>query len=181
MGKDWSKDERSWKMGEDVESDRFRRVFSYIDPNPSEASRDEQFKHIDYHSIIGTIDVKAMKRVTRSGKRQTEFLWVEFRNSAGMNGWLYGEQEWMAFEKRDGFLFVKREDLKNLAIELCDTKTYVDKPQDALYRVYSRKNTDDVIAMIKYSDLDRLASFFLKDPENPENAEKAGEESSPFL
>lgn len=175
MGKDWSQDKRAWKMGQDVESDRFRRVFSYIDPDPKEASREEQFDHIDYHSIIGTIDVKAMKRVARSGERQTRFLWVEFRNVAGMNGWLYGKQDWMAFEKRDGFIFVKREDLKNLAIKLCDTESYVDSPRDALYRVYSRRDADDVISMIKYSDLECIPSFFIKDPEYTK------EVSSPFL
>jgi hypothetical protein len=174
MGKDWSQDERAWKMGQDVESSRFRRVMSFIDPNPREASREEQFEHIDYHTVIGTVDVKAMKRVTRSGKRQTRFLWVEFRNVAGMNGWLYGKQDWMAFEKRDGFLFVRREDLKELAIELCDTDTYVDNARDALYKVYSRKDADDVIAMIKYSDLDRIPSLFIKDPDYEG-------ESTPFL
>jgi hypothetical protein len=174
MGKDWSKDERSWKMGQDVESSRFRRVLSFIDPNPREASRDEQFEHIDYYTIIGTVDVKAMKRVTRSGERQAKFLWVEFRNTAGMNGWLYGKQDWMAFEKPDGFLFVRREDLKELAIELCDTDTYVDSARDALYKVYSRKDTDDVISMIKYSDLDRIPSFFIRDSDKEE-------ETTPFL
>jgi hypothetical protein len=170
MGKDWSQDERAWEMGQDVESSRFRRVISFIDPDHREASREEQFENIDYHTTIGTVDVKAMKRVTRSGKRQTRFLWVEFRNVAGMNGWLYGKQDWLAFEKRDGFLFVRREHLKELAIELCDTETYVDKASDALYKVYSRRDADDVISMIKYSDLERIPSFFIKDPDYKEES-----------
>ena len=164
MGKDWSKDERAWKMGKDIESNRFKRVLSLIDPNIRKATHEEdQRSHIDYHTVFGTVDVKAMKRVARSGHKQTEYLWVEFRNVQGMNGWLYGEQKWIALEKEDGFLFVTREDLKNLAIEKCDTKTYVSNARDALYKMYSRDNAEDVISMIKYSDLKSIPSIFIKD------------------
>jgi len=165
MGKDWSKT-KTWKMGKDIEANRFKDVMSLIDPNiKKSASWEDKRHHIDYHTIVGTVDVKAMKRVARSGHQQTKYLWVEFRNVQGMNGWLYGKQKWVALEKEDGFLFVKREDLKNLAIEKCDTETYVNTARDALYKMYTRDNAEDVISMIKYSDLDEIPSFFVRDCE----------------
>lgn len=164
MGKDWSKDKRAWKMGKDIEAHKFKQVLSLIDPNIKRAtSWEDQRSHIDYHTMFGTVDVKAMKRVARSGNKQTEYLWVEFRNVQGMNGWLYGEQDWIALEKENGFLFVKRNDLKELAIRKCDAKSYVESPKDALYKMYSRSDADDVISMIKYSDLDEIPSFFVRD------------------
>jgi len=160
---DWTQSE-VWKKGEAVEGGRFLRVFSVIDPNPREATKADQFKHIDWHTSIGTIDVKAMKKVTRSGKLQEEFMWVEFRNTVGMDGWLFGDQDWVAFEMSDGFTLVRTKQLLKLANELCDTETFVDSPRDALYKVYSRKTQDDVISMIRFSDIQAIPHIHIHDP-----------------
>lgn len=160
--KDYTKID-AWKRGQDVETNRFKRVFSIIDPDIKPATKEEQFKHIDWHSVIGTIDVKAMKRVTRNSELQTEYIWIEFMNIAGYDGWLYGKQDWVAFEQVNGFLFVRRGRLAKLANSLCDLTQKVSKAGDALYKSYTRKDAEDVISMIKYSDLDCLPSFFVED------------------
>jgi len=161
-GKDWTKD-GSWDRGQQTEHGRFLRVLSLIDSNPKPSTREEQFDHIDWHTSIGTVDVKARKKMSRSGKLQDEYMWVEFRNTCGRDGWLFGKQDWVAFEMQDGFNFVKTKDLLKLANELCDTKTFVSTARDALYKAYQRKHTDDVISMIKFSDLNRIPHLFIKD------------------
>lgn len=162
--RDWTKS-KSWKRGQDTENGRFLRVFSIIDDSPRKATMDEQIQHIDWHTLIGTIDVKAMKRVNRGGDLQTEFMWIEFRNSVGTNGWIFGEQDWIAFEMLDGFILARTEDLRDLANELCNTDVFVQRAGDALYKAYQRNGYSDVISMIRFSDLDQIPHMHIKDPD----------------
>lgn len=175
---DWTKCE-AWARGQQTEHGRFLRVLSYLDKNPRQSTREEQFEHIDWHTSIGTVDVKARKKMSRRGRLQDEYMWVEFRNTCGRDGWLFGKQDWVAFEMIDGFNFVKTKDLLKIANELCDTDTFVRTSKEALYKAYQRKDSDDVISMIRFSDLKLIPHIFIKDPEYTEDIEK--EESSPFL
>lgn len=173
--RDWTKS-KSWKRGQDTENGRFLRVFSLVDDNPRKATMDDQMKHIDWHTLIGTIDVKAMKRVNRGGDLQTEFMWIEFRNRAGTNGWIFGKQDWIAFEMLDGFLLARTKDLRDLANELCNTDVFVQRACDALYKAYQRKGNSDIISMIKFSDLDKIPHMYIRDSDYVEVATP-----SPFL
>lgn len=162
---DWTKD-KSWARGQDTEHGRFLDVFSIIDPSPRASTRKEQFEHIDFHTIIGTVDVKAIKRMSRGSQLQDEFMWVEFRNTCGHNGWLFGIQDWCAFETQKGFTLVKTKDLLKLANELCDTDKFVKTARQALYKAYQRKHTDDVISMIRFSDLSKIPHLTIVDPDS---------------
>jgi hypothetical protein len=161
---DWTKD-KSWVRGQNTEHGRFLDVFSIIDPSPKASTREEQFKHIDFHTCIGTIDVKAMKRMSRGGSLQEEFMWVEFRNTSGHDGWLFGEQDWLAFEMSKGFTLVRTKHLLELANKLCDTDNFVRTAREAIYKVYQRKHTDDVISMIRFSDLNKIPHLTILDPD----------------
>ena len=160
---DWTKD-KSWVRGQSTEHGRFLDIFSIIDPSPKASTREEQFEHIDFHTVIGTVDVKAIKRMSRGSQLQDEFLWVEFRNTCGRDGWLFGIQDWCAFETRKGFTLVKTKDLLKLANDLCDTKKFVRTARQALYKAYQRKHTDDVISMIRFSDLSKIPHLTIVDP-----------------
>jgi len=75
----WKKSE-SWENGQKVENS-FAKLLGQRDPDFRAATKQEQYKHIDYHSYFGTIDVKAKKRLNRlDSKGQDEFVWLEFKN-----------------------------------------------------------------------------------------------------
>jgi hypothetical protein len=161
--RDWTKSQ-SYARGQRVECEKFLEAFKIIDPSPVPAEKCDQIRHIDLHTKIGTVDVKAMKRVTRSAELQEEYIWVEFRCTSGLNGWLFGEQDWIAFESMDGFTLVLRKHLLDLCNDLCDTDTYVNTARKALYKAYQRRGEEDVISMIKFKDLYRIPHFSIRNP-----------------
>lgn len=157
---DWIGSE-SWKDGQKSEEsfgDLLREKYS----DARAATLEEQYKGIDWVCSRGSIDVKAMKKVQRGGKVDPDIIWIEFRNNAGDEGWIYGEQDWIAFEKPEAYVICKREDLMHLAEWLCNLNKRVDKAKDALYKGYTRKNRKDLISMIRFSDLSKITTSELK-------------------
>ena len=129
-----------------------RNVYEDVRP----ATKQEQYKHIDWVCSVGTIDVKAMKSIKRHKPRDATRIWVEFTNPLGKYGWLYGQQDFIAFEQPKCYIMVRRSDLAELSESLCDIDTKVGTPTKALYKGYSRKNSRDLISLIKTSDLLKL-------------------------
>ncbi len=124
-----------------------------------DSSRDEEFKHIDFHIETGqglklSVEVKARKKIKRSDAVvNDEYVWVEFKNVRGLRGWLYGSADLVAFERADDFLMVSRKDLARLCEKLCNiTKINVD-PQFPLYTGYQRRDRDDLMSLIKMKDI----------------------------
>ena len=77
------KNSYSWNRGQRIEKE-FAPLLRQRDPNYRKANREEQFRHIDYFSNFGTIDVKAKKKINRSdSSEQEELVWVEFKNVQG--------------------------------------------------------------------------------------------------
>lgn len=147
------KNTSSWNRGQHIEQ-TFLPLLQKRDPNCRPSERHEQFRHIDYHSSFGTIDVKARKRISRSdASEQDELVWVEFDNVQGRAGWLRGETNIIAFERKDDFILVKRKDLFNMASQKCDLDKKVSNSKDALYKGYQRKGRKDLISIIKMSDV----------------------------
>lgn len=149
--KDWVGSE-SWSFGFKTEGsfgDLLRKHYKDV----REATLQEQYKHMDWICDIGSIDVKAIKRVSRHGDKNADLIWIEFRNTSGNAGWIYGQQDFVAFEGNDNYLLVRRSDLCRLSEKLCNLNLRVDSPKDALYKSYSRRNTRDIISMIKRDDL----------------------------
>lgn len=147
----WSKEE-CWTRGMSVE-DRFYDLYKPIDPSIRKATIQEQYQHIDHFTKIGAIDVKARKRVSRSGAIQDDLTWLEFKHTNGGAGWLYGKADFIAFERLYGFVLVARSDLASMAEEKCDLEDLVDNPRDALYKGYTRKGNKDLISMVRMEDI----------------------------
>lgn len=114
----------------------------------------EQFSHVDYFSDFGKIDVKARKRVARSDDNtQDDLVWLEFKNVQGKFGWLYGKADWIAFERNEDFVLVKRHDLALMAEKLCAVGDRVAVGKDALYKGYQRSGRKDLLSIVKMSDI----------------------------
>ena len=114
-------------------------------------------QHIDVFLQKGgktfSFDIKAMKKLNRHDESaQDQYAFVELKNVRGNKGWLYGDAQFIVFERMNCFLVVQR---KGLA-EYCKTviqREYVYRPQDALYKFYRRNGRNDLITMV---DLDKI-------------------------
>lgn len=152
MSSKW-KNSSSWNRGQRIEK-LFAPLLRQRDPNYRKANREEQFRHIDYFSNFGTIDVKAKKRINRSDENeQDELVWVEFLNVQGREGWLRGQTDIIAFERDKDFVLIKRNYLLGMCQVKCDLKNKVANSKDALYKGYQREGRKDLISIVKMSDI----------------------------
>ena len=126
------KNSNSWNRGQRVEKE-FAPLLKMRDPNYRKANREDQFRHIDYFSSFGTIDVKAKKRISRSDENeQDELLWVEFQNVQGREGWLRSSVDVIAFERDYDFVLIRRNYLLGMCQVKCDLSKKVTNSKDAL-------------------------------------------------
>jgi hypothetical protein len=124
-----------------------------------EVSKSDQFNHIDYRVQLApnhwaAVEVKSRKRIKRNDKNvNDDLVWVEFKNVRGYRGWLYGKADFIAFERENDFLIVNRKLFARLCEKLCDlTKLNVDVKMP-LYTAYQRKGRQDIVSLIKMSDI----------------------------
>lgn len=120
-------------------------------------------EHWDYEfskdGISFKVDVKAMKRLSRNdSQKQDSLLWIELHSVRPNNrGWLYdGKADYLAFELTREFIIVSREKLIQLVESLTKNAKRVSSPKDALYNFYQRPGRNDLLTMIKTSDLDMI-------------------------
>ncbi|HEY5729251.1 MAG TPA: hypothetical protein VIS72_04320 [Anaerolineales bacterium] len=133
---------KGWKI---VEASRAGNIEDHYD---YEISKDD--RHF-------RVDVKSKKRVSRkAGGVQDDLIWIEFKTVRNTKGWLFGSADRIAFENQNGFKIVERRALVRVINTHVKIHLKVDKPEDALYRVYTRKGRPDEITLIKASDLDSI-------------------------
>lgn len=151
----------SLELGQSAES-RFASIAGQRGWKVVEASEDRNIEdHYDYeiskNDLRYRVDVKSKKRVSRiSESVQDELIWIEFRTVRDTKGWLFGSADLIAFENQDGFKIVERKALVRIINRHVKIHVKVDKPEDALYKVYTRKGRPDEITLIKASDLDSV-------------------------
>lgn len=151
----WIQDS-SWKRGQGVEA-MFAKTLNKNTLRLRAANLQEQFEHVDYFSSMGSIDVKARKRVSRKDDDvQDQFVWLEFKNVQGKFGWLYGKADWIAFERLKDFVLVKRSELALMGEKLCNLGDRVSKGREALYKGYQRRGRKDLLSMVKMDDVLKL-------------------------
>ena len=147
--------------GRDAEN-RFSALFQEqgwnVEPTPP---------HIDIHAHIDlimtqrkTVDVKSVKRVDWGGLSDDLFTWVEIKNVRGNKGWLYGKADYIVFETNDYWLMVERVKLKEF-IEMRVERVRVSDKKDALYKLYQRKNRQDLVTLVQTMDMMYLASSII--------------------
>lgn len=148
---------QSWNRGQELER-KFYEILKLRDPNARQATPKEQYKHIDFFTYFGTIDVKSKKRIGRADADEQEtIVWLEYKNVQGRDGWLVSPfVDILAFERDDDFILVKRKELQQMADKKCDLTDMVTKSSDALYKGYTRKGREDLITQVKMKDLIKL-------------------------
>ena len=98
-----------------------------------------------------TVDIKK-----KNGKNSNQWVYIEYKNSKGGEGWLYGGAQFVVFETSSSFIFVPRKALINyLNSSQCVRwdLPYVDQSWRSKYRLFRRPNTLEIISQIKVSDL----------------------------
>ena len=147
---------QSWDRGQKLE-DEFFEILKLRDPEARRATPKEQYRHIDFVTEFGSIDVKSKKRIGRAdADEQDTIVWLEYKNVQGKKGWLVSEVDILAFERDDDFILIKRKALLKLANKLCNLDDMVDKSSDALYKGYTRKGRQDLITQVKMRDILKL-------------------------
>lgn len=115
--------------------------------------------HIDYYitkdNKTTSFDVKCEKG--------DEKIYVEFMNVQGNLGWIYGDQQCIAFVFANEIIIVKRRDLLNFMQSKMDvaskpTKTSIESyfrvyGEEAYYKTFRRYGREDVVVLIPKSDL----------------------------
>lgn len=120
-----------------------------------------KIKKIDFYltknKVTKSFDVKARKKLSASHKDYNDdWIWVEFKNADGFQGWLYGDADYIAFEKKDYYLIVDRISLLNFSLKAVDfSKEFARFSEDAKYRLYNRRDAEE-IALIKTSDVKKI-------------------------
>ena len=147
------KNSESWNRGQLVEVD-FSKLLESRNISWKKATRQQQFNHIDYTTSIGSIDVKAKKRISRSDSNsQSDLIWLEFKNVQGKKGWLCGSTDIIAFERENDFVLFRRKQLLDWAMDKCDIEQLVTNSRDALYKGYTRRGRKDLISIDKMKEM----------------------------
>lgn len=131
--------------GKNAEKEYARIYSGATDQNNIEFSTEQEDikQHWDV-SINGVkIDVKAIK------KDNENIHFVEFKNVLGNKGWLYGDADGFAFETKDYWIEVSKEELQEMVHDKCIDKV---KGWD-FYELSSRPGAKDLFTKVKTLDL----------------------------
>ena len=91
----------------------------------------------------------------KSSKRKHLWGWVELTDKDGNDGWIYKKCTFIAYERKDDFVLLQKNDLRNWiqANNLARwDMPFVSNSWAASYRLYRRPNTKEAIFQIKISD-----------------------------
>lgn len=108
------------------------------------------------------IKIKVDLKKIKNRKQDQAWLWIEFKNASGRQGWLYGDSHFVVFERKQDYIFINRKEL--LSWITSSNKIRYDLPfvglaKRAKYRIYKRADKKDEITQIKVDDIKSLKSF----------------------
>lgn len=123
------------------------------------SKNDDMRRHIDYFLTTPagkevSIDVKAMKKTSRKDNEvQDTWIWIEFKNVRGNDGWLYGDADSICFEMKEHFMFVNRQELIKLCKQVVDMNSSVSQAYLAKRKLYTRRGREDLLTQIHINDI----------------------------
>jgi len=107
------------------------------------------------------IEIRFDVKKVKNKKQSQEWLWIEFKNAKGEDGWVRGDAHFVAFERNYDFIVVNRKELLEM---LSNGKIRYDLPfvtlaKKAKYRIYKRSGKPEEITQINVKDLKDLKSY----------------------
>ena len=124
--------------------------------DPSE----DMFQHWDFliknKDYEFKVDVKAHKHIYRNGPLLKDWFWIEWKNVRGSDGWINGMADLIAFQYNNYFYLYLRKSLENFARGNVNFNKIVYKSSEAKNCIYTRKDRNDQLSMIKITDLNSV-------------------------
>ena len=125
------------------------------------------YKHIDLYLTKDNKTVSVDVKARRTGNKQRVFddAWivVEFLNTIGKKGWLYGDCDYFVFEREHDYVWCIAKELVELTDKVVDKSTRVESYRDANYKTWGRKHQgkQDLISRIEMSYILKLNNTFI--------------------
>ena len=132
------------------------------------SAQQNMYDHIDLiltkEGETFTVDIKARRTGTDKSKGFDD-LWtvVEFKNTMGDSGWLYSKSDYIAFERKEDFVFADTNQLRDMCEKIVDVTKRVASFKNANYKVWGRsyQGKKDLISRIEMSKVVALDKTFI--------------------
>jgi len=132
------------------------------------ASEEENINnHIDlyviHEGVEVSVDVKARRTGNKNKSLDDAWIVVEFLNTMGNKGWLYGDCDYFVFEREYDYVWCNAKELVELTDKVVDKDTRVDSYRDAEYKTWGRsyQGKQDLISRIEMSLILNLNKTFI--------------------
>ena len=124
-------------------------------------------KHIDLYlthkGYTVSVDVKARRTGNKNRFFDDAWIVVEFLNTMGNKGWLYGDCDYFVFEREHDYVVCEAKELVELTDKVVDKNTRVKSYSDAEYKTWGRihQGKQDLISRIEMSLILKLNKTFI--------------------
>ena len=129
--------------------------------------KENMFKHIDLYltkdNKTVSVDVKARRTSNKDKSLDDMWIVVEFLNTMGNKGWLYGDCDYFVFEREHDYVWCDAKELVELTDKVVDKNTRVESYKDSAYKTWGRKHQgkQDLISRIEMSYILKLNKTFI--------------------
>ena len=129
--------------------------------------QENMFRHIDFYltkdNKTVSVDVKARRTGNKNKFFDDAWIVVEFKNTMGNKGWLYGDCNYFVFEREHDYVWCYAKELVELTDKVVDKDTRVDSYRDAEYKTWGRihQGKQDLISRIEMSLVLKLNKTFI--------------------
>lgn len=150
-------------MAKNQKSKSYKALFAEIAESkgykvlkPSFVQRKNNVDYVMEGQVQGKPTEVCVDLKKKNGKSSNHWIYIEYENSKGGKGWLYGMADFIVFETSKEFIFVPRKGLINFLNQSQLVRwdlPYVDKPWNSKYRLFRRPDTLETITQIKIKDI----------------------------
>jgi hypothetical protein len=129
--------------------------------------QENMFRHIDFYltkdNKTVSVDVKARRTGNKNKFFDDAWIVVEFKNTMGNKGWLYGDCNYFVFEREHDYVWCYAKELVELTDKVVDKDNRVGSYRDAEYKTWGRihQGKQDLISRIEMSLILKLNKTFI--------------------